>query len=485
MQKFACGDGSPHIFLSWSPVNLATGPASCATDSCPAQSVPLPVLDKPNIVRATFTDNLTASLHDGSFVTVGLSSICTTGKPPDFSCPGDLKGPFTAQQGCNTGEYLSERTLSIRVSADCGKTWTERSMAAHDIDAIAGLKGHKFIDRPELFIDPNTGDAYLSMRLAETIRYPCDGYGDNRVVVLRAGKPVGNVLEWRHFATFNTSAPVTPTSSIASGPSMHECVNGVPTVYFSQPVPLPMFAVALNVGDFTDAQYRCGTASVPFRNGIPTASLAPSHVPNSLRVLYSGIESHGYQVLHLFDVTADGPLGFLIESLGGAKPLTIDESGSKRHAMFGQLISTDPIGGDAATDHTMLLRWSSVGEDDVVEKYEVLNADGDHSDSGTLATWSIPKSICTKSKACWIGDYHYGTVVDRTTRDGKVTLRFLAPWTQIDSRGALQAYASIVTVTHAEKVPSVQRRKLQKLPAIQPVASTQVVREEQLLHQEQ
>jgi hypothetical protein len=476
-------NGHLHLFASWSPVGLADGPVSCVeAGSCNTRTLPLPG-DGASTTRATFTDNLTATLPGGRVVVVGLTSICQTGKPPPFTCPGTVKGPFTAQQGCNEGEYLAERSLSVRVSGDCGKHWSVHGLPASDIDKWSGLSGHRFIDRPEIAVDPHDGGTvYLSMRLADTVRYPCDGYGDNRVVVLKGTLEASKqeTIWWKHLATLNLSPAVTPIAPIASAVAFYNCNGNTPTAYFTQPVgpPLPL---PLNVGPLAEPAYACGNTGLIVRNN-SSAAIVESPLENAARVLYAGVHD-GYQVLHMIDVANAGPLGYLIEVLLGERPHTIDESAEKRHATFAQLLTTAPLGGDGAKDHTMLLHWSSVGADNrVEERVQVQDEDGGHGTTETLASWKLPGSGCTGAKPCWIGDYHYGSVIDRATASGTTTLRFLVGWTQLEGDGSLQTYASIVTVRHGAHAP-VRAKQLHALQPVAPVASTMVLRPEQQVSQ--
>ena len=452
-----CGSAEPRVFVTYSPQTVIRGPESCiASGTCTASALPMPP-DPTTSCRyeSLYLDSVIGRLPGGRVIQAGLVGRCCVGAPPPFTPPAGCTLALTPNGGCSAGRYLTTRALAVRISSNCGASWTSTAIDSDTIrDASGTTLGLGFLDRPELYVDPFSDRVFLSARLAQTIIPLCDGFFNNTQVVLVApkGPSTQTSLTFSTHSTQSGAPGVTVMGSVPAGGGSRFARlwcsgnQGTTAQLDVETDPgsgarMSTISVAALAGQ-TAARFNCAVGATPVVNVIPSLSLAAAAETDTLRALWSGV-NNGFQVLHVDRVTLV-PVAFPVVSPGfpprfttrtilfatALPELDVDLSTANTHAIWGQFVTPDQQGNAGAPDRTALLRWTELANASGTERARPFYPGTGVGGPLTLGSWTLTPSAfgaaaCTAGSRCFDGDYHYGGFIERTSAGA---MRFLATW---------------------------------------------------------
>jgi hypothetical protein len=459
---------------------------------------------------AVGTDSLTTRLTGGRVVSVGFSNrFCedpNNGLPQGSNCPGAaptagtacdavtnpaacLYGPtqcscvpgcWTAPSPCSSNAQCCSGTcsggactapanaagtwacgpltrveagiLGVRMTADCGSSWTAGAFDATALGIpVTGGGTARAMDRPELFADSFDGKLYLS---ASTFAGPGIPGGAQQVVYSAAvaGITDASNLSWQPvrppeprdhagpevMSTMLDERARLNTTPATFGPYVHlataRCVNNRPILDIETPFGRKQWDLA--EGD-PDSATVCafvaqGTSGQPF----PGIQFGPSiagvsSTPPRVLVAYTGRSdtTPQYTVINVYSATIRSASGYSLRP-DIRLELRVDASAQGAHSAWPQLIAPDGFGGsDRLTDMPVVLRWSSIAPPNVTEMAQVLYS-GIAGPLHSMVFWSIPQTFpnidCPNAGfSCFVGDYKYGAFYEKVGG----ALSYFTPWT--------------------------------------------------------
>jgi hypothetical protein len=357
-----------------------------------------------------------------------VTGRCIYGTAPADWCEC-LSNKFT----CTRMRRQEEGTLGVRMASDCrpNATWTTGQFDPKMLgEEQAGN------DRPESYFDPFDKKLYVSELFdttghcgtAKNIVYAANTTGVTdaknftfqRVLSTPNGTPQvmttvlderarlasGSVGRWVHFAT-------------ARCPEGAGHVN----VLFVPPSGTPQ---EITLDNDSDPTTQCHNGFILHTNKAYGPSIVGiSSSPPRLYVAYGGTSEAGKALINVWAVT-------LMSFNGYAGPHVVERVATLFDAshdyFFPQLIRADGQAGSNLTiDTPVILRYTTWDGNDTYEERAIPLYSGLAGPSKLLATWSHT-TACGSPPSCFIGDYRYGSFVDKTGSSGSDKLTFFTPW---------------------------------------------------------
>jgi len=387
-----------------------------------------------------------ATCHPGT-----TTGACVYDVMPGTQCscvPTGAPEPEAGIFRCGTLLRLEEDAFGVRVSHDCGATWT-----ATAVDPFAmGITGPaRDIDRWETYYDPFDSKLYIS----STTRVGPGDDTNTRLVVLTTpafGLTNANQLRFRVLKdqvfdgfpmVISTALDQTALLPSGTGRSVlfatFRCKGPDPVFDVDTPFSTP--PKELSLATMADPSTQCQEVVKTTGGRMPFSGhhAGPSIVgtassPPRFYVAYSGISKSGFEIVNVYAITLRSANGYQAPP-DVTRVLVVDRSANGQDAIWPQLIRADGAGGaDLTLDTPVVLRYALVGGDTVTEQAVALYS-GLAGPAQSLTTWSIAATY-SKSAAkcaastqdkdnCFAGDYRYGSFY-RKTSNGR--LDFFVPW---------------------------------------------------------
>ncbi len=379
-----------------------------------------------DLYTPSYTDHNLSRLPDGRLLDVQL--FRKHGVTPDVEyCLGDLPEV--------------QRAVVVRVSGDCGRTWSVRNVI--DAKSIRRL-GYTFIDRQNLFVDTEQHMMYLSFRLSANL----DGSGDNRLIVMGARTDFGFRPAWRTVAAYRSPASMSVLTADPhdGGPStwLLGCVPALrePELVWFPDLPAPHDPGAAGVPVYIEGAPDCrivlhALTAANIANRLPQLSIAPVPGTNRLRLVYPDVVTRGdfqYQIAHVVDVHltySSFPEGVHAYT---DRVEDIDVSAQGRNVLWPDLVWPEGFETRLADRGEQVMTWVEIPRDSLVPPFELQRVrvrmwlPGVWWDFGYVRSSIIdPSKLHTTAKGDnFFGDYRYGTFIG----DSNGTASYFAPWAE-------------------------------------------------------
>jgi hypothetical protein len=379
------------------------------------------------------------------------NAACCSGTCSAGICTAPSSAP--GAWACGPLNRTEAGTLGVRMTTDCGNTWTAAVFDPYALGIpVIGGGTARIFDRQEIYFDPFDSRLYLTVNAhagsgisagAQQVIYSASTSGVTNASnfvwqQVRPPEPRDSAL--RVMTTVVDERARLNTTPVTFGRYVHfvtaRCAGLRPILDIETPFGRKQWDLA--EGD-TDQSTACafvpqGTSGQPF----PGIMFGPSIVgisstPPRVLVAYTGISNTTpqYTVINVYSATIRSANGYSVRPIV-RREHRVDLSAQGQHSAWPQLIAPDGLGNsNVQFDMPVVLRWSNIAPPNVTEKAQVLYS-GLVGPTHNIVFWSIPSTFpgidCPNAGfGCFVGDYKYGAFYLKNGVSG--VLSYFTPWT--------------------------------------------------------